>query len=296
MSACGLVAGVLSIGFAAPRWTSRDVMWSQALAINPGDEAAAIAVANKLRSHGDPSAAISVLKACLRTNTRACDCASGVAENAVDIGRYADARSSLESTVTCSGSARRLALMAEALIGTRALDEGLREAELALSQDELEAHALYARAWARELKGDVANARNDAKRAVELGRGTPARLLYGVLLFNAGELDLAAEQFQNVASADPASVQAVYDLALIAQRRDQYREAREGYLRTLRMDPNLSDARYNLVVLTHDHGATLEAQHHVDEFAKAYPNDPRIATLRGILATAPARNALTIGK
>ena len=59
-------------------------------------------------------------------------------------------------------------------------------------------------------------------------------------------------------------MQATYDCALIADRQGRYHDAREGYLRTLQLDPKSADARYNLVLLTQGHGATLEAKHHLD--------------------------------
>jgi hypothetical protein len=39
----------------------------------------------------------------------------------------------------------------------------------------------------------------------------------------------------------------------------------------------------------------MEAQHHLDEFATAYPDDPRITSLRQLVATPPTRAAMTVG-
>ncbi len=295
LTTAGLAMGAASFALAYPALSSRDAMWSQALANNPGDENAARAVAVRERSQGNTRAAFETFATCRRLRPKSCTCAEGAADQALDLGRYYDAREALDATVTCERSGRRMALTAEALIGTRELEAGLREAELALGQNRDEPHAVYARAWGAYLKGGPSTARADAKRAVDLGRGTPARLLYGLLLFNAGDLDLASAEFQAILAAEPDNVQATYDAALVAQKKNQYRDAREGYLRALKLDPTLSDARYNLAVLTYAQGATMEAQHHVDEFAAAYPSDPRIAALRQILATPPPRRALTVG-
>jgi Flp pilus assembly protein TadD len=94
----------------------------------------------------------------------------------------------------------------------------------------------------------------------------------------------------------PDDAHAVYDLALVADRRQQYHDAREGYLRALRLDPQMADARYNLAVLTFSRGAVQEAQHDADEFAARYPNDPRILPLRRMLASPPPRTAMTMGQ
>jgi thioredoxin-like negative regulator of GroEL len=284
LAALAAVVGVGSLVVAAPRLRARDLLWARAFAESPGDESAARVVAAQARARGDVRGALTAWSACHDARPAGCECAAGVAESALDLGRYAEARAALDATPACTRDARRLGGVQGARVGapTRALDA-------------TEPHGAYARAWGRYLKGDVAGARPAADEAVKLGRGVPARLLQGLLLYGAGDLDRAAAEFQAVLAADPTNVQATYDAALVAQKRNQYREAREGYLRVLRLDPTMSDARYNLVVLTHDLGATMEAAHHADAFAAAYPQDPRIATLRRIVAAPPPREALTIG-
>jgi Flp pilus assembly protein TadD len=179
-----------------------------------------------------------------------------------------------------------MGLEAESLVGTPgALDEGLRAAARALERAQDEPHALVARAWGTVLRGLPIAALADAQRAVALGRGIPAELLYGLILFQDNDLAGADVQFTHVLAEDSSNVQATYDHALVADRQQRYHDAREGYLRTLALDPMNAEARYNLVVLTHAHGATLEAQHHVTEFAAKHPSDARLQTLRQLLAT-----------
>jgi Flp pilus assembly protein TadD len=175
---------------------------------------------------------------------------------------------------------------AESLVGTPgSLDEGLGEAGRVLEKTPDDPHALFARAWGSVLKGRPADAKADAQHAVALGRGIPAELLYGLVLFQDRDLAGADAQFTHVIAEDPSNVQATYDHALVADRQQRYHDAREGYLRTLALEPGNADARYNLVVLTHAHGASLEAQHHVDEFALKHPNDGRVLALRQLVAT-----------
>ena len=287
--------GVGSLVLAVPRLRARDALWARAFEVDPGDESAARAVATRARTRGDTRGAFATWTACHAARPMACACADGVAETGLDLGRFAESKDALAATPSCPRDARRIGLAAEALIGTRDVDAGLREAEAALALDADEPHAAYARAWGRYQKGDLAGARPEADRAVKLGRGAPAQLLEGLLFYGAGDLEHALTAFRAVLAADPNDVQATYDVALVAQKKNQYREAREGYLRTLRLDPTMSDARYNLVVLTHDLGATMEAAHHADEFAAAYPHDPRIATLRRLVATPPPREAQILG-
>ncbi len=180
------------------------------------------------------------------------------------------------------------------MIGTSALDDGEREAERALEHDSNDAHAVYARAWATTLRGRPLDARADAERAVALGRGEPAELLLGTILYGASDFAGADAQFQRALAEDPTSAQATYGRALVADRQLRYHDAREGYLRALQLDPKNADARFNLVLLTHGHGATLEAKHHLDVFAATYPADPRISRLMAVVALPAPVKAMTI--
>jgi tetratricopeptide (TPR) repeat protein len=85
-------------------------------------------------------------------------------------------------------------------------------------------------------------------------------------------------------NASESEARALYDQALVAQRQARYRDAREGYLRALAVDPRMADARYNLAVLTHAAGADDEARHDLEALTAAAPDDPRIPGLRASLA------------
>jgi len=287
------VAGVavIAIGMASlvagrARFSSASVMWQSALETDPGNDSAAVAVASADSDAHKPLVALDVLLACARVHPDSCPCAEGAASEAIDLGRYPDARRVLDASDACPRTPRRMSLEAESLVGTPgAMDEGLREAARVLERTPDEPHALFARAWGTVLQGHPLDALADAQRAVALGRGVPAELLYGLILFQDNDLAGADVQFVHVLAEDPASVQATYDHALVADRQQRYHDAREGYLRTLSLDATNAEARYNLVVLTHAHGATLEAQHHVDEFAAKHPNDARLLALRQLMTT-----------
>ena len=146
----------------------------------------------------------------------------------------------------------------------------------AIERDQNEAHAVYARAWATTLRGRPLDARGDAERAVQLGRGEPAELLLGMILYGAG--DLAARRRAVPARARAGTRRACRrrtTAPIIADKQSRYHDAREGYLRALQLDPKLADARYNLVLMTHAHGATLEAKHHLRRFRGELPGRTR---------------------
>jgi tetratricopeptide (TPR) repeat protein len=288
-----IAAGVGSLVAAQSRLASREALWRNALAVDPGNTAAAVAVAEFDDAHHRRTAGLEILSTCMRLHPDACVCAEGAASEAIDAGRYQDARHAMDVSDTCPRRARRIALSAEALIGTAALDDGEREAQRAVEHDANDPHAVYARAWAVTLRGRPLDARADAERAVSLGRGIPAELLLGSILYGASDFAGADAQFQRVLAEDPASVQATYDHALIADRQLRYHDAREGYLRTLQLDPKNADARYNLVLLTHAHGATLEAKHHLEAFQSSYPGDPRAQQLATVVALPSPMKAMT---
>ncbi len=294
LGAVVVAIGVGSVAAARGRIGSRDAMWASALAADPGDAAAAIAVAKAKAKMGQRAAGFEVLVGCVHARPGSCACAEEAAAEAIDEGKYRDARIFLDASDVCPRTAHRVGLVAEALIGTSALDDGEREAERAIERDASEAHGVYARAWATSLRGRAMDARADAERAVALGRGIPAELLLGTILYGAGDLAGADAQFQHVLAEDPRSEQATYDRALIADRQSRYHDAREGYLRALQIEPKNADARYNLVLLTQAQGATLEAKHHFEMFVASYPADPRIAELREKLAAPVAKKAMTV--
>jgi tetratricopeptide (TPR) repeat protein len=277
--------GVVSLVVARGRLGSREALWDSVLAIDPTHESAALAVAARHHAAHQDKDALDVLLSCTKAHADSCPCAESAAEIAVNLGRYPDARRVLDASDACPRTPRRMGIEAESLVGsTDALDEGAREASRVLERAPDEPHARFARAWATVQRGHPADALDDAKRAVELGRGMPAELLYGFALFQDNDLAGADVQFAHVLAEDPTVVQAAYDHALVADKQHRYHDAREGYLRVLQLDPSSADARYNLVLLTHSHGADQEARHHLDELAARHPGDARLAWLRQLVS------------
>jgi tetratricopeptide (TPR) repeat protein len=90
---------------------------------------------------------------------------------------------------------------------------------------------------------------------------------------------------------DPSDIDSLYYVAFSDSRRDRYNEARQGFLRVLRVNNRHVDARYNLVTLVAGAGATAEAYHHFEELQSIAPaGDPRIANARAALGSTPPKD------
>lgn len=281
LGAVAVIATGAALFVAAKDRLRRDRLWEEALALDPTNEAAATALATKHAKAGDDALAEHVLTPCAEAGR--CGCAEALVELHLDRERFEAASTALEQSASCPRTPRRDGSSAEVATGLGDLARGTYDATSSLARDPREPHAKYALARAAMQKGDLTEAERLALEAVDAGRGAPAHLLLGVLLFQKGDLDGAEHHFRAVLALDPKSAKATYNLARIAHERNLYGRAREGYLAALRLDPHLADARVNLVFLTHTHGARLEALHHLEELARRAPGDARIASLRQML-------------
>jgi Tfp pilus assembly protein PilF len=189
-----------------------------------------------------------------------------------------------------------LGLEAEALVRARQLGQARPLIERALGAEPNDPFATYARAQAAYMAGDLGAAETGARQAATHGRGAPAHLLLGLVALGRADLGTARGEFEEILKTDPSDVGARYNLALVAQKQNRYRDAREGYLAVLRASPGELDARYNLALLVHSAGADLEARHHLEKFkAVAPPGDVRVRQLEQLLsAPSPAGSAVTL--
>jgi tetratricopeptide (TPR) repeat protein len=168
---------------------------------------------------------------------------------------------------------------------------------VALARSGTGAHAAQARALAAYRSGTWPVALAEAETASGAGRGAPAHFLSGLVRYQMGDLPGARTQFQAALAAEPDDVNALYNLALVADKQDRYGEARTAYLRVLALDPKHKQARHNLGVMAHAIGAESEAKHHLEKLAAVAPGDPLVADLRQVLATPahPRGPVLSIG-
>jgi len=288
--------GVASVLGARSRMRA-DRLWAEALAAAPASEPAALNVARAKDEAHDRKGAFAVLDTCAargvalaNAGVTVCRCGEGAASEALDLGTFQRAQTELDATSrACPKTSARLGLEAEALLMNGSNPEAVRVAQAALVLDAADPHASYALAYEAFARSDLATARDYAGRAIDDGRGIPAQLLLGLMLFRQGDLDGARNVFQHARELDPTSAKVVFDLALIDDRKGRYREAREGYLAAADVaekagEPSVvADARVNLVYLTLSRGVVGEAQHHLDVLRQKAPDDPRIPQLQAMI-------------
>ena len=92
----------------------------------------------------------------------------------------------------------------------------------------------------------------DAKKAA-------AELQTGLTAQGKGDLDTAAQHYQEALKYDQKNKYALYDLALIDAARANYGEAEKKYQVVLGIDPAYAPALFNLAILLKDQGKTAEA-------------------------------------
>ena len=179
------------------------------------------------------------------------------------------------------------ALYAEVLATRGELPGAEREVRRALDLGGDVGRLDYVRAIALERAQRYVEARAQAERAIAEGAGHDAELLAAALAIVAGEFDAAERRLAPLIAADASDVDALYDRALIADRRNDYNRARQGYLAVLQLDARHPSARYNLSALTFRAGATDEARHHAQEFLARFPDDPRRSQLASLVGLHP---------
>jgi tetratricopeptide (TPR) repeat protein len=224
-----------------------------------------------------------------RASARICDQTEIRVLQALDRDRHAEALALLDGADrSCRKRATLRGMRAEALVRANRTGEALQAAREVLKSEPEEKHAVYTLAHAAWVAGEVDRAHEQARVAVGLGRRAPAHLLLGLIANSRNDLPQAKSEFDAMLRQDANDLTALFNLAFVDQRMNRYRNAREGYLKVLRLDPKHLDARHNLVLLTLGAGARAEAEHHLRKLAEVAPGDERVARLRAALAAAPA--------
>lgn len=251
-------------------------MWWTALWIDEGNDRAAEELTRVLLRQRRFEEARRVSERCLARHPAGIACLdlrarislrAGAAEAAI-----ADARTAIDQCPSCGVSR---AILAEALALSGDAGAAEMEARAGLTRGGPEDRLRYALALALEKARRYDEAAVEAKRAIALGAGRDAKLLSAALGIVTGDLDGAAVGLAQLVKDDPDDAEARYDLALIADRKNDYNNARQGYIAALRADPTNASARYNLALLTWRAGAKDESRHHVQRFRESFPGDPR---------------------
>jgi tetratricopeptide (TPR) repeat protein len=253
--------------------------WETVLRADPANEQAIDAIMSDPKERAKYPNMGASLDVCIRRSPAACGCltnrallrlAKGDAKGATtDIGAAEAAQ--------CARDAGNPPLRITAARAFAAAGEtDAAEAELESAKDrDTDAALIYVDALVHQQRGDVGGAETLARKASEKGAGRDANLLLASLLMSHDESDEARTILQTILREHPKDADATYDLALLADRVNDYNGAREGYLRALDLDPHKSDARYNLALLTLRQGVLAESQHHAQRFVESYPDDPR---------------------
>ncbi|WP_437538520.1 tetratricopeptide repeat protein [Sorangium sp. So ce726] len=277
--------GVVQLNGAAPLLGSRERMWWAALRRDGAHLRAIDELTRPIRERRKLDELDGVAARCLRmhpaaaapTEPATCACLALRAEARLHARNAGAALRDAESArERCPEQSSTRAVLAEALAVAGRPERAEAEARAALLEEGGDPSRLrYALALALERAGRLAEARAEADRAIDAGAGRKAQLLAGALAILAGDLDGAKARLTPLAEQDPSDAEALYNLALIADKRGDYNGARQGYLAALKAEPRSADARYNLALLTFRAGIVEESRHHVRKFLDSFPDDPR---------------------
>jgi tetratricopeptide (TPR) repeat protein len=275
LAGLGLAASFRRVGTA-------DALLRLAVKQEPGSEVLSVRLAKDIARHRDRRGAEDVLRACAVANPNACQCALPALASLLDRSAYQDAGGLLVHLSNgCRQAPGAPGMLAEALAGGGETTAARQAADIALGKNRKDPRAIYAKALLAQREGDEDAARSLLEQAIAAGRGARARVDLGLIHYRRAELVPARRQFEAALRDDPDDVHAIYDLALVDQIENRYHQAREGYLRVLRLEPRNADARFNLGVLTHGAGALGEAKHHLVELQKVAPQgDQRVVALQ----------------
>lgn len=275
--------GAKSLGDAASQW-------KRALDRDPAHEAAFVEVTRSLVAQGRLEDANKRAAACLRIEPTACACLvvkATIAQKKGDLDKAVPFAG--DAAKTCPRVTAARAVNAEILAAAGRLAEASAEADeaLALNDDPARAHA--AKAAVLLAQGKVAEAQEEAQKAQQAG-GAEGRHLLVQMALDANDLERAEALAKANLAERPQDAGAQYDAAAVADRRNKYNDARNGYLAALKIDPAYKDARYALALLTYRRGVLEESKNHAKKFSEMAPNDPRSGPLMQMIfgGSAPA--------
>jgi tetratricopeptide (TPR) repeat protein len=230
-----------------------------------------------------PKKAALVAEACAKS---ACECAVVAGRHGLDIDAFTEVLAVLAvASQSCPASDAAAAIHAEAVARMGDSDRGKSEATQVLAKDPHNPFGLYALSLIAYRSSALADALNQARRAVDAGRGATAHLLAGLVAYAQNDLELSNKEFRAMLDTEPDDLDALFNLALVAQRQNRYTEARELYLKVATLDPTHKNSRYNLAIMAHAIGANDEANHHLTKFEAIAPGDERLPKLKALLAS-----------
>lgn len=236
----------------------------------------------RLRKAGRHRAADILDEACVEKN---CECSRAQVLQSLNADLHEVALAGLDAR-KCEDPL--LGMRAEALARAGDFQAATSLAESVLESNETEPFARYALAHVTHFTETPPLALERIQLAISAGRGPAAHLLAFLHHYAEGDLDAAESALHHILEVDERDPEALYNLALIHHKRDDYRGAREGYLKLLAVLPEHASARYNLGILTHSVGALDEARHNLAKLiAIVGAEDERAKGLQAIIDGPP---------
>ena len=227
------------------------------------------AIETRLTTAQKPKKAALVAAACARN---ACECALVAGRHGLDIDAFTEVLAVLAvASQSCPASDAAAAIHAEAVARMGDNDRGKSEASQVLAKDPNNPFGLYALSLVAYRSSSLPEATTYARRAVDAGRGATAHLLAGLVAFAQSDLDRSTQEFRAMLETEPDDLDALFNLALVAQYQNRYTDARELYLKVANLDPTHRNSRYNLAIMAHSVGANDEANHHLAKFESISP-------------------------
>lgn len=139
-----------------------------------------------------------------------------------------------------------LRAFADMALYTRQYDVAVGALNRLLQMDRYDAELYYWKARNQRLKGDTALAVSSYQTAIELDPELePAYLELGVMLAASGD-ERGLRYLENVLAMNDSSLVARYQIAKFHQDQGHFADAVDGYEALVRLDPQNSDALYNL--------------------------------------------------
>jgi tetratricopeptide (TPR) repeat protein len=284
--------GLLGYGLYSERVTADAAASSPAASVVATPSALASASATPGAPHTSLTSTQLLDEICGPAGEPSCECRKRATLAAFDRRAPTAGLDIVRASAEACRSGALLGLEAEALARSSLGEPALEEARRVLAVDPKNPYATYASGLTYQKAGKPREAINAARDAVKLGRGATAHVLVGLLEYQNKNFDEAEAAFETALEVDPKSAEAMFNLAVLHQRRNDYHKTRESYLKTLRIDPTHSDALYNLAILTRGIGATSEAKHYVEKLSRLVGEaDPRVVRLRETLGPPDERKS-----
>ncbi|HEY4105217.1 MAG TPA: hypothetical protein VGM44_15070 [Polyangiaceae bacterium] len=217
------------------------------------------------------TASRAVRSICARPDT--CTCIEAATRAALDADLYGLASHLLDAAPrTCPNQTMLLGerAEAEARAGAHSAEQ---TAQLALSQSPANGYAELALARVQYDANQMHACADHAANALKFGRGAEADRLLGRTALALSQFADAESHFRNVLKVNPNDLEAAFSAAYCDDKLGRYRDAREGFLQTLRIDPKHKLARVDLILLTANAGAKDEARHHLKKLLEIVPPD-----------------------